>query len=136
MTRGLYLLFAGIVYAIFLAVFVYLVGFTAALPQLPRTVDIGPIQVNQIWLPKIAAHWHTDVTSAFVALRDNACANFEAGAWILHSAMAETGDFWSGVALYHSHSPGPRQDYLRQVLRRALELQAIAAHDAPPAPAG
>ncbi len=23
-----------------------------------HTVDIGPMQVNQIWLPAIAAHWH------------------------------------------------------------------------------
>ena len=23
------------------------------------TVDVGPMQVNQIWLPRIAAHWRT-----------------------------------------------------------------------------
>lgn len=42
MTRGAYLLVGGIIYAIFFATFLYLIGFTAALPQLPRTVDRGP----------------------------------------------------------------------------------------------
>jgi methanethiol S-methyltransferase len=42
MTRGAYVAIGGIVYLIFLAVFLYLVGFTAALPELPRTVDHGP----------------------------------------------------------------------------------------------
>jgi len=42
MTRGLYLLFAFVAYAIFFATFLYLIGFVADLPQLPRTVDSGP----------------------------------------------------------------------------------------------
>lgn len=42
MTRGLYLLFALVAYSIFFATFLYLIGFVANLPQLPRTVDHGP----------------------------------------------------------------------------------------------
>jgi len=36
-----------------------------------RTVDIGPIQVNEIWLPEIAAHWKARISDAYKALRDN-----------------------------------------------------------------
>lgn len=43
MARGAYLVIGGLIYAIFFATFLYLIGFTGALPQLPRTVDAGPI---------------------------------------------------------------------------------------------
>ncbi len=43
MTRGLCLLFGVVAYAIFLATFLYLIGFAANLPELPRTVDRGPV---------------------------------------------------------------------------------------------
>jgi protein-S-isoprenylcysteine O-methyltransferase Ste14 len=42
MTRTLYLLFGVIAYTIFLATFLYLIGFVGDLPGLPRTVDRGP----------------------------------------------------------------------------------------------
>jgi len=43
MARTLYFVVAGVAYCIFFAVFLYLVGFVANLPMLPRTVDIGPL---------------------------------------------------------------------------------------------
>lgn len=89
------------------------------------TVDIGPMQVNQIWLPDLAAHWHASEADSFVALRDNFCANVEAGAWILRQGLDEAhGDLWGGVAFYHSHDPVNQQRYLGAVLRQALRLEA------------
>ncbi len=99
--------------------------------------DIGPMQVNQIWLPQVAAHWHATTANAYHALRDNFCANIEAGAWILRRGLDEArGDFWEGVAYYHSHTPEHKAAYLRQVLKQALLLQARAAHAAEPVPPG
>ncbi|MGI4944069.1 MAG: lytic transglycosylase domain-containing protein [Janthinobacterium lividum] len=101
------------------------------------TVDIGPMQVNEIWLPKVAAHWGASVPETFVALRDSLCANLEGSAWILRQGIDEAGgDFWQGVGFYHSHSPDHKADYLRKVLHRALRLEEEAGHAAvPPAPA-
>lgn len=42
MTRVFYLAYAGIAYAIFLAIFLYLIAFTGNLPGAPVTVDRGP----------------------------------------------------------------------------------------------
>ena len=99
------------------------------------TVDIGPMQVNTIWVPRIAARWHTTPASAYAALRDNLCANLEGGAWILRQAMDEArGDFWGGVGIYHSHNPRYSERYLRQVLKASLLLQAQAQAQQPPAP--
>jgi hypothetical protein len=91
------------------------------------TVDIGPMQVNDIWLPSLAQHWHASISDTFEALRDNFCANLEGGAWILRLALDEArNDFWTGVAIYHSHDPGYQTDYLRKVLRQTLILQRLA----------
>ena len=91
------------------------------------TVDIGPMQINSIWVPKVAAHWHSNLQATYVALRDNFCANVEAGAWILQQSLQEAhGDFWNGVGLYHSHDPGYKADYLHKVLKAALRLQSAA----------
>ena len=98
------------------------------------TVDIGPMQVNQIWLPQIASRWNTSVQEAFTALRDSFCANVEAGAWILRKGLDEPGaDFWTGVGYYHSHDPQYRQDYLRAVLNQVMRLRHLAQRSAAPA---
>ncbi len=96
------------------------------------TVDIGPMQVNQIWLPQVAAHWHATVSRAYRALRDNFCANIEAGAWILRQGLDEAhGDFWEGVGYYHSHAPEHKATYLRAVLKQALRLQSLTERTVP-----
>jgi hypothetical protein len=96
------------------------------------TVDIGPMQVNSTWVPAVAKHWRASPSDTFAALRDNFCANIEAGTWILRQAMDEAhGDFWGGVGFYHSHDPGYRADYLRKVLRQTLRLEALAMRGTP-----
>lgn len=88
------------------------------------TVDIGPMQVNTIWVPLVARHWRTTKEAALLALRDNFCANLEGGSWILRQALDEArGDFWSGVGTYHSHSPVHKDAYLRKVLAWTLRLR-------------
>jgi hypothetical protein len=95
------------------------------------TVDIGPMQVNTIWVSVVAKHWRATPVETYAALRDNFCANVEAGTWILRQAMDQAhGDFWDGVGFYHSHDPGYKADYLRKVLRQALRLQTQAQRQA------
>lgn len=91
------------------------------------TLDVGPMQVNTIWVSRLAARWRTTREAAHAALRDNLCANLEAGAWILRQALDEAGgDFWRGVGLYHSHTAAHSERYLRKVLDASLRLQARA----------
>ena len=99
------------------------------------TVDIGPMQVNTIWVPVIAKHWHTTADRAYAALRDNFCANLEGGAWILRQALDEAhGDFWGGVAIYHSHNPVHQKAYLRNVLDWTVRLRDQSRRTSPAAP--
>jgi hypothetical protein len=95
------------------------------------TVDIGPMQINQIWIPAVALHWHASQAATRDALLNNFCANVEAGAWILRTGIDEAhGDFWEGVGFYHSHSTEHKATYLRLVLRQALRLQDIMTRTA------
>lgn len=88
------------------------------------TVDIGPMQINNLWVPKVAAHWGTTPREAYLALRDSFCANVEAGAWILRIGLDEArGDLWDGVGFYHSHDPDHKRGYLATVLKQALLLE-------------
>ena len=99
------------------------------------TVDIGPMQVNQIWVPAVARHWRASPVATRDALLNSYCANVEAGAWILRTGIDEArGDFWEGVAYYHSHTPEHKATYLRLVLRQVLRLQALATRDTTPRP--
>ena len=98
-----------------------------------NTVDIGPMQVNTIWVPIVAAHWHASQTATYQALRDNFCANVEAGSWILRQGLDEAhGDLWGGVAYYHSHNPVHQQEYLMSVLKQALRLESLTKVKGPP----
>ena len=89
------------------------------------TVDIGPFQVNEIWLPAVAQHWGMTVAEAFPILRDNFCGNADAAAWILRGALADAhGDVWEGVGRYHSARSDLKATYLRRVLAAARRLRA------------
>jgi FAD/FMN-containing dehydrogenase len=95
------------------------------------TVDIGPMQVNDAWVGKLAEHWAASREETYQALRDNFCANVEAGAWILRQALDEArGDLWEGVALYHSHAPVHKLEYMRLVYEWAMRLKREAGHEA------
>ena len=90
------------------------------------------MQVNQIWLPQIAAHWSTTPSRAYLGLRDSFCANVEAGTWILRQGLDEAhGNFWDGVGYYHSHDPEHQQIFLRAVLQQLLRLRARQDASAP-----
>jgi hypothetical protein len=92
-----------------------------------ETVDIGPMQVNEIWIDKIAQRWRTSREAAYLALRDSFCANVEAGAWILRQALDEApGNLWGGVAIYHSHNAVHKRAYLKAVYAHAIQLRQRA----------
>jgi hypothetical protein len=98
------------------------------------TVDIGPMQVNQLWIPQLDAHWRADPRTTYAAPRDNFCANVEAGAWILRQGLDKAhGDFWGGVGYYHSYDPVQQNTYLRRVLAQALRLEKMANAQSSPA---
>lgn len=77
--------------------------------------DIGPAQINSIWLPTLAK---SGITRDM--LLNNACLNITVGAWILGNAMVGANVqnpalFWQHVGDYNSHTPLWNQKYALKV---------------------
>src|SRR6185312_5860169 len=72
--------------------------------------DYGPMQINSIWLPKLAAYGYTQHH-----LQYDACANVMAGTWILSQNIANARNLWHGIGGYHSYTPHLNQGYQKKV---------------------
>lgn len=78
--------------------------------------DLGPLQVNSWWVPRLAAitgrpephirHW----------LKLDPCFNVEAARWIFLSGLAATGDYWKAVGVYHSPTGWRQRRYASSVV--------------------
>lgn len=77
--------------------------------------DLGPMQVNTIWVPELSQKWNIDRGTAVRWLRDDGCVNMAVSAWILRQRINRTGDLWSGIAGYHSLTPGIGSRYASKV---------------------
>lgn len=67
--------------------------------------DLGPMQINTIWMPELARHWGVDEPTAKQWVRDDGCVNVNVAAWILRQKIDQTGELEKGIAYYHSATP-------------------------------
>lgn len=74
------------------------------------TYDYGIMQINDIWLPKIAPYGYTKKDIQY-----NACKNVLVGSWILSQGIAEGKNVWTGIGNYYSHTPANHQIYQRDI---------------------
>ncbi|MFH1158396.1 MAG: lytic transglycosylase domain-containing protein [Pseudomonadota bacterium] len=81
-----------------------------------NTYDLGPMQINTIWIPELARYWGVSELTAMHRVRDDACVNVGVGAWILRSKMNQTGSLSKGVAYYHSATPRLGHNYRKKVI--------------------
>lgn len=90
------------------------------------TYDIGLMQINSSWLPKLRSFGIEE------AQLYDACTNLSVGAWILAGNMRAMGNSWNAVGAYNAKRPDLR-------LRYALKVYANlprGAYDSAPAVAG
>ena len=74
------------------------------------TYDYGPMQINTVWLETLKKYGYTKDH-----IRFDACLNMHAGAWILSQQIADSNNFWRGVANYHSHTEEKNRVYRQKV---------------------
>jgi hypothetical protein len=79
------------------------------------THDLGPMQVNSWWVPRIARLIARNEGQVRVWLRDDACFNVNVARWIFLSALRDSGDFWKAVGIYHSPTRWRQIRYARSV---------------------
>ena len=94
-----------------------------------NTYDLGPMQINTIWVPELARYWGVSQGRAMQELRDNACVNIGVGAWILRRKMNETGSLYQGIAYYHSATPHLGNSYQKKVITAMQRYRLVRRPD-------
>lgn len=85
-------------------------------PNKNGTYDIGPMQINTIWIPELAEHWGVSENTARSWLRDDPCTNVGVAAWIFRNHYNETGDIEKAIAHYHSRTHHIGNGYRNKVV--------------------
>lgn len=85
------------------------------------TFDIGLMQINSSWLPKLKKYG--------VSLSDlrQACTSIYVGAWIMANNISVHGSNWNAVGAYNAASTSKRQIYVAKV-QKNLSAITLAAN--------
>ncbi|MBA4091843.1 MAG: murein transglycosylase [Sphingobium sp.] len=81
------------------------------------THDLGPLQVNSWWVPRIAKAIAMSEEAVRYQLRFDPCFNVEVARWIFLSGLASTRDYWKAIGIYHSPIGWRQRLYARSVVR-------------------
>lgn len=84
------------------------------------SIDYGIMQINSIWLPKIAGYGYTREDIQY-----NACKNVEVGTWILSQSISKGKNLWSGIGDYHSHTPDHNRYYQNKIYKNYKKLSFV-----------
>lgn len=96
------------------------------------TSDLGPMQINSLWVPQLAQKWGVSEDTAYGWLRDDGCTNIGVSAWVLRTHLDATGSMSKAIEHYHSKTPrfatryGDR--FLDVMEKNGLIAPAAAAH--------
>lgn len=85
-------------------------------PNKNGSYDLGPMQINTIWMSELSGHWGVSEATAKRWVKDDPCTNVGVAAWILRSHLDETGDLSKAIANYHSRTPVHGQAYQKRVI--------------------
>lgn len=79
--------------------------------------DLGPLQINSSWVPKLAALIGRPSSDIRFWLVNDPCFNVQAARWIFLSGLSVTGDYWKAVGVYHSPTAWRQRRYVLSVSR-------------------
>ncbi len=80
------------------------------------TYDLGPMQINTIWIPELSQKWGVSEETAKSWIMNDPCTNMGVSAWILRSHYNETGSLATAIQYYHSRTPKYGYAYRKKVI--------------------
>ena len=87
------------------------------------TGDLGVMQVNSTWVPRLAASWGLTPREVAERLIRDPCFNVVSAGAIMRIYLDEAhGDVVRAVGYYHSHTPELADDYEIKVIRASVVL--------------
>ena len=87
------------------------------------TADLGVMQVNSSWVPRLASTWHMPHEVVAKRLIADPCFNIAAAGAIMRIYLTEArGDVVRAVGYYHSHTPERATRYQVKVIRASVSL--------------
>ncbi|WP_293977186.1 lytic transglycosylase domain-containing protein [Sphingomonas sp.] len=78
--------------------------------------DLGPLQINSSWVPKLAALTGRSARDVRFWLINDPCFNVQAARWIFLSGLSVTGDYWKAIGVYHSPTGWRQRRYVTSVV--------------------
>jgi soluble lytic murein transglycosylase-like protein len=85
-------------------------------PNKNGSYDLGPMQINTVWMDSLSKKWDVSSDVARTWVRDDPCTNVGVASWILRESLDETGDLSKAVAMYHSRTPHIGLRYIKKVV--------------------
>jgi soluble lytic murein transglycosylase-like protein len=79
--------------------------------------DIGMMQINEWWLPKLEAYGITREKLL------DPCINLNVGAWILSQEFERHGYTWKAIGAYNAKSPDKRLAYAKHILKHLKTIE-------------
>lgn len=90
--------------------------------------DLGPMQINTVWIPDLANRWGVSEATAKKWVRDDPCTNMGVAAWIFKNHYDETGSLSQAIAHYHSRTPIHGKPYKGKVVA-AMRAKGLIKDD-------
>lgn len=94
-------------------------------PNQNGTYDLGPMQINTLWVKELSRHWNVSYNTAFTMVKDDPCINVSVAAWILRQRLNESGNLTLAIAHYHSKTPKFGYVYARKVIGAIRQMDLI-----------
>ncbi|NML87756.1 lytic transglycosylase domain-containing protein [Sphingobium sp. TB-6] len=82
--------------------------------------DLGPLQINSWWVPKISALVHQSESEIWHRLQHDTCFNVYAARWIFLTDLQDARDYWAAIGHYHSRVTWRKTSYIQNVWRRLV----------------
>jgi hypothetical protein len=102
----------------------------AKVPNRDGSYDLGPLQINSWWVPRLAAVTGKSQVEVAWWLQHDACFNVDAARWIFLSALSVTHNYWNAIGAYHSPTAWRQRRYALAVAAHLRRRFGPAVFDA------